>query len=138
MRIALVSEREGRTRLEETYDRCVRRDELLGRALLRAETTYINRHLQLEPVFQPSPMGDVDTYNAQVRQLRADFHARPETKDFKHRLSNRSNSAWEELGSKVRQTVRQQNKTRLSRDSFIEARSQSRDLRPRFHRAIRR
>lgn len=138
MRIGLVGEAQQREHFEQVFERCERRDELFTHLLFRAETSYISRHLECGTAPQPSPMGDSDTYNDQVRRLRAGFHARPETKAFKKRVSTRSHTKWQALAVSVQNTIQHQNDTRLSRDDFMAQRARRSILSRGFKRAIRR
>lgn len=135
MRIGLVGDSAERAKLEDAYRRCERREELMGRVLLLAENSYINRHLSPDQTFQPSLLGDFSTYDQQVRQRREEFHARHETKAFKDRAEQKCEWEWQKLESRVHEKVERQQDNRLSKEAFSQMRSNRSEVSRSFQRA---
>lgn len=136
MRIGLIGDREERAQFEDAYRKCERREEMVQRVLVYAENAYINRHLTPEQNFQPSPFGDLSTYEQQVRQRREEFHARPETQAFKDRADLKCEREWQKLESHVRLRVDHQQEPHLSKEAFSNIRSNRAQVSRCFQRAV--
>ena len=138
MRMELVADSNLRTELERGYRRCERRDQLLAAVMERSEARYIADNLKHIPQLELTPPGSGNSYNDEVRRLRAIYQARPETELLERRAESRSLEGWMALQKSTRDIVVRQKDTRLSREAFAKQRKNTPSISHSFQKAVRR
>lgn len=136
MHIELVADPAARAELERGYQRCERRDQLLGAALRRSEARYIAEHLKPVARLDFTPVGFERSYADELRRVRTAYQMRPETDVLKERATARSRDGWRSLRNTARKTVEHQQNTRLSKDIFSNMRSNRGEVSRSFQRAV--
>ncbi|WP_147450700.1 hypothetical protein [Rhodophyticola porphyridii] len=97
MRIELVADPAVRAELERGFQRCERRDQLLGAVLQRSEARYIAEHLKPDARLDFTPVGFERSYADELRRVRTAYQKRPETDVLKERATARSRKGWRAL-----------------------------------------
>lgn len=136
MRIELVADPAARAELERGYQRCERRDQLLGAVLQRSEARYIAEHLTPNAQLDFTPVGFERSYADELRRVKTAYHERPETDLLKERATARSRDGWRTLNHAAREMVERQQDTRLSKEAFSNMRSNRGEVSRSFQRAV--
>ncbi|WP_148234718.1 hypothetical protein [Pseudooceanicola batsensis] len=136
MRIELVADPAARAELERGYQRCERRDQLLGAVLQRAEARYIAEHLKPDARLNFTPVEFERSYADELRRVKTAYHARPEIDALKERATARSRNGWRTLSHAAREIARHQQDTHLSKEAFSQMRSNRAEVSRSFQRAV--
>jgi len=136
MRIDLVADSQIRAGLERDFQRCERRDQLLGVVLQRSESHYIAEHLKPDAQLDFTPVGFERSYADELRRVKTAYDTRPETYVLKERATARSREGWRTLKHAAGKIVERQQDTRLSKGAFSKMRSNRSKVSRSFQRAV--
>ncbi|WP_084354274.1 hypothetical protein [Primorskyibacter flagellatus] len=137
-RISQIQDKAARQTHELAFLAAEQRVSELDGRLVRAETGYINRHLDLRPRYQPTPYGNQDSYEDRAQELGKSFRESHVAKSLQERIAAAEERTWDRRIKSVNQQLKIETDKPVSREAFFKMRDTPKDspsLSPTFRRA---